>query len=141
MVVVPENSRILRTHDIARLHKNGPGKSSSDLGLAPTEEQKGTPTISRIRKFLQEICSRIRKDSKGPDEVDGKGRMDVDGTTRGSIYGVKNEDRRRGSVSDTGGRRKIQGGNRCIGLRNGSRIVSTTERRDVETSSVYIQIA
>src|SRR6266550_6171337 len=139
MLVRPENDRIPRTYDIARLHKNGQSKSSSDLGLAPTKKQKGAPTISRVRKFLQEIRSRIRKNSEGPHEVDGKGRMDVDGATRGSVYRVENEDWRRGSISDTGRRRKIQGRDGRIGLCNGSGIVSATARWDMETGGVYIQ--
>src|SRR6266550_4866830 len=133
MLVRSEDGRILRTYDIARLHKNGQSKSSSDFGLAPTEEQKRTPTIFRVRKFLQEIRSRIRKNSEGPHKVDGKGRMDVDGVTRGSVRGIKNEDRRRGGISDTGGRRKIQGGDGCVRFCDGGSIVSATERWDVET--------
>src|SRR6266550_2175066 len=138
MLVRPENGRILRTYDIARLHKNGQGKSSSDFGLAPTKKQKGAPTIPRIRKFLQEIRSRIREDSEGPHEVNGKGRMDVDGTTGRSVYGAKNENWRRGSIGNTGGRRKIQGRNRRIRLCNGSGVVSTAERRNVETGGIHI---
>src|SRR6266550_3810875 len=141
MLVRSEDGRVLRTYDIARLHKNGQSESSSDFGLAQTEEQKRTPTIFGICKFLPEICSRVRKDSKGPHEVDGKRGMDVDGATRGSVCRIEDEDWRRGGVSDTGGRRKVQSGNGCVGLCDGSSIVSTTERRDMETSSVYIQIA
>src|SRR6266576_4625631 len=135
MLVRPENDRIPRTYDIARLHKNGQSKSSSDLGLAPTKKQKGAPTISRVRKFLQEIRSRIRKNSEGPHKVNGKGRMDVDGATGRSVCRVENEDWRRSGVSDTSRRRKVQGGNRRVGLCNGGGIVTATERRDVETSS------
>ncbi len=100
-------NRVLGSHHQRRQYSHGPGQNQRNYWVADTYQEKRTPVIFGIHKFLQVVHQRLQQNHKANDTVDREQTMEMGSSTTKHVWTAKKTASRRCGISNTNEWRKV----------------------------------